>query len=146
MNLAYYSYNRGIDGDFKPTPDGTTFCNLSIQYVCTGFGYDKFNGLNANDIISYMNAPENGWIQISDDVAQSHANTGVIVIAGRKKEGGHGHVSLIIPGLIEKAGSACKSVPKCVNIGKEVFIGKKLSFAFKYPYEEPTLYALAAMI
>jgi len=149
MNLSYYGYNRGLGGDFTPefNKDGTvrtTFCNKFIQYVLNGFGYGNMNSMLANQMIAFMEAPQNGWIKVSDTVAQQHANNGVIVIAGHSKEP-HGHICLIIPGIMENSNSFKKDVPKCVNIGKDVFYGKRVSFAFRAE-EMPNYYALAMQI
>lgn len=150
LNLTYYGYNRGVDGDFEPILDAygniiKTFCNEFVQSVCNGIGYGSFNNLVANDMVDFMQDPSNGWISVDDGVAQSHANAGILVIAGRRNVQGHGHVNLIIPGILEKSSSFGKAVPKCVNVGKDVFYGKRISFAFSH-LELPTYFALAAMI
>lgn len=157
MNLAYVGYNRGLPndngtrGDFQPIFDeagnlASTFCNLFIQYICNGFAYGNFNGMTANDMVKYMQDPVNGWISPADDgTAQSHANSGVIVLAGWSNPDGHGHVNLILPGILEKSGSWARPVPKCANIGRDVFFGKRLSFAFA-AQEQPKYYALSGMI
>jgi len=98
-----------------------------------------------NQMFDFLSNPMNGWISVSDDVAQSHANNGVLVFAAHKKINSHGHICLIIPGIIEKSGAWGKSVPKACNIGKDVFIGKKVSFAFTKE-EMPTYFALGEMI
>lgn len=151
LNLAYVGFNRGIDGgDFAPTfNDGilVTHCNQFIQYICNGLGYDGFNGKNANDMISFMNDPTSGWISPADErVVQAHANNGVIVLAGWSNIKGHGHVCLVLPGILEQSNSAGKSVPKVANVGKDVFFGKRISYAFSFPDETPTYFAMAGMI
>lgn len=149
MNLAYYGYNRGLSDDFRPVqnPDGswTTHCNEFINYILNGMGYLKMDGMMANQMVLFMSSPMNGWVSVADDVAQQHANDGVIVIAGVSNLGGHGHVNLILPGVLEQSGEYKKRVPKCVNVGKDVFFGKKISFAFRAS-QPPTYYALAEMI
>ncbi len=147
LNTAYAGYNRGLPGgDLTPKPDGTTFCNIFIQSICTTMGYDNFSGMNANQMFQKMSGTSSGWISVEDEVAQFHANAGVLVIAAWSNAAGHGHVNLIIPGLIENSNSAGKSVPKCANVGRDVFWGKRLSYAFSYPNEKPTLFALAEMV
>jgi len=156
LNLAYAGYNRaikdnpGFPGDFSPSrnPGGelVTHCNQFIQYVCNGFGYDALNGMTANDMIKFMDSYEHGWISpTGDDVVQTHANSGVIVIAGYVNPTGHGHVCLVIPGILEYSSSFGRSVPKVVNVGKDVFFGKRLSYAFQAE-EMPKYFALAGMI
>lgn len=146
MNLSYFGFNRS---DFQPikNSDGSvkTFCNIFIQYVCSGLGYTDFTGKVANEIVKFMDNPTNGWITVGDEVAQSHANQGVLVLAGSYNPTGHGHVCLVVPGLLEKSSSFGKSVPKCVNVGESVFFGKKISFAFT-PQMNFSYYALAGMI
>lgn len=158
LRLGYIGYNRGLPnpengayGDFQPifNSDGTlrtSFCNQFVQYVCNGMGYTNFQGMDANQMFAYMSDPANGWIAISDEaVVQAHANDGVIVLAAHATLGSHGHVNLILPGILEQSGSFNKRVPACANIGKDVFYGKKISFAFT-PQEAPTYFALAGMI
>lgn len=149
LNLAYYGFNRGLDGgDFAPKlMDGfsITYCNQFIMYLCDGLGYEEFGGKNANEIFDFMSDPKNGWLSVDEQVAQSHANNGAIVLAGWKNPTGHGHVCLVLPGILEKSGSYGRAVPKVCNIGKDVFFGKKLSFAFA-PSQSPTLFVLSQMI
>lgn len=150
LNSAYYGFNRALPGgDLAPVfnPDGSvkeTFCNRFIQYVLNNFGYVDMNELTANRMHVYMEDPHHGWISVSDEVAQHHANNGVIVLASKPSEG-DGHVCLIIPGILEKSTNWAKSVPKCANVGKDVFIGKKVSFAFQAD-NQPIYFALSGMI
>lgn len=143
MNAAYYGFNRalanpdGSRGDFQPYRDPatktlTTYCNQFIQYICAAIGYTDFSGMNANEMIDFMKKPGSGWMQLPVDgvTAQSHANLGVIVLGAKSNPDGHGHVCLVVPGVLEKSYSWGSAVPKCVNVGKDVFFGKKISFAF----------------
>ena len=145
MNLAYSGYNRGLDGGDLSPKDGETFCNVFIQSICSGIGYGAFSGMNANEMVHKMQLETGDWISVSDPVAQNHANDGVLVIAGWNNPIGHGHVNLIIPGILEPSFSFGKSVPRCANVGKDVFFGKKISFAFT-PTNAPAYYALVSMI
>lgn len=151
MNLTYAAFNLGLkDGMFEPQLDSfgnilVTYCNQAMQLICNGMGYDRFHGLNANEMTKFMSDPANGWISVDDAVAQSHANNGVIVIAARQFPGAHGHVCIIVPGILEKSLSWGRAVPKCMNVGKDVFFGKRLSLAFRAS-EQPTLFALSSMI
>ena len=150
MNAAYYGFNRALPGgDFAPKVENgalVTHCNQFIQYVAKCLGYTNFDGMTANEMVSYMRDPANGWIQPADHaVAQDHANKGVLVIAGRANPLGHGHVCLVVPGILEKSGNWCAAVPKCVNVGKDVFFGKLISFAFNAE-EKCDYFALAKMI
>lgn len=149
LNLYYVGFNRGLEGDFKPSqnPDGSwiTHCNQFINYGLNGMGYDSMAEMSANEMVHFMATATNGWISVSEDVAQQHANDGVIVIAGWANLGGHGHVNFVLPGILEKSGEYGKSVPKCVNVGESVFFGKKISWAFRSD-NPPTYYCLAGMI
>lgn len=154
-NLCYYGFNKalldsGLGGWApKKNPDGSvseTFCNLFVNYVCTGFGYVALAGKTANEIVQFLSNPSNGWIEQDEATAQDRANNGILVIAGWSNPLGHGHVCMIVPGLLENSDTAQKQLPKAVNVGKDVFFGKKLSFAFQYPSEAPTLWALSSMI
>jgi hypothetical protein len=156
LNAAYYGFNRalpnpdGSRGDFQPVKDSkgnvlTTYCNQFIQYICSALGYIDFKGMNANQMIDFMEKDGSGWIKSADHrFAQDSANAGVLVIAGRKAAG-HGHVCLIVPGVLEKSGNWCASVPKCVNVGGDVFFGKKISFAFRSE-DKCDYFALAKML
>lgn len=157
LNLAYVSYNRalpgdnGAYGDFQPifNSDGTvktTFCNQAMQYILNGFGYGAMNGMSANEMVQFMSDHANGWISPADDnTAQAHANTGVIVFSGISNPSGHGHVNLILPGILEKSPSWSRPVPKCMNVGKDVFFGKRLSWAY-VQNDQPKYFALASQI
>lgn len=150
MNAAYYGFNRALPGgDFAPRVENgklKTYCNFFIQYVAKCVGYSGFDGMMANQMVEFMRRPDSGWIQLADSkTAQEHANNGVLVIAGRGNPSGHGHVCLIVPGILEKSGSWGDAVPKCVNVGKDVFFGKKVSFAFSGD-EKCDYFALAKMI
>jgi hypothetical protein len=131
----------GLPGIWQPV-GGNTFCNCFINYVCTQLGYDKFRGLAANDMYDQMADPRNGWLKISGEVAQDHANAGSLVIAAKKADG-HGHVCLVIPGNIEQSGSWGKLAPIVINVGKDVFAGKKCSWAFS---EEPDYFVLGTTV
>lgn len=143
MDLAYAGFNNPA---FHPS-EGVTHCNEFIQSICVAFGYDNFTGLMANDIVNVMRDPSRGWISVDSDVAQSHANNGILVVAGWANPDGHGHVALIIPGIVEWSQSYQGNLPKCVSIGspQATFFGKKVSFAF-VASQSPKFYALAEMI
>ena len=153
-NLAYVAYNRGLPDDpihdFVPiqNSDGTwtTHCNQAMQYILAGMGYDEMDGMDADEMVTFMSDPKNGWIEPAGDVvAQAHANDGVIVLSGWSNVAGHGHVNLILPGILEQSGTLGRKVPKVCNIGKDVFFGKRISYA--YTMQEPFKYfALGLMV
>lgn len=123
---------------FQPL-NSVTFCNQAVSYVAERMGYKKFLGLQANDIFDLV-SKEDDWLKINPEVAQAHANSGALVIAAWKNPGGHGHVATVRPG--EFAASAkwkTDRVPKVLNIGKDVFIGKGANYAFS---ETPSYFVL----
>lgn len=148
LNAAYSGFNRALPGgELAPTVENgklVTHCNQFVHSIAKAIGYTNFEGLMANQMVDLMKKPENGWIQVDGAVAQEHANKGVLVIAGRTATG-HGHVCIVVPGILEKSGSWGEAVPKCVNVGKDVFFGKKISFAFSST-EKCDYFALAKMI
>lgn len=146
LDLAYAGYNNPA---FQPSHgeggELVTHCNEFILSVLNGFGYGTMNGKVANEIVGFMENPANGWIQVDASVAQTHANGGVVVIAGYSNPTGHGHVCLVLPGILEPSASFGTLVPKCVNVGAQLFFGKKISFAFQ-PSMKPRFFALTSMI
>lgn len=157
LTLAYTGYNRalpydgGARGDFQPVFNAggvlqKSFCNLFVQFVLSGFAINSLAGMTANEMVKFMSNPANGWISpAGHDVAQAHANTGVPVIAGATSLTGHGHVCLVLPGILGRSNSYGADVPHVVNVGRQVFFGKRVSYAFT-PGERPTYYAPAGMI
>jgi hypothetical protein len=109
---------------------GETFCNDAVTIIAERCGYRGFNGLEANDIIDLMiRTPE--WNPVALGLAQDAANSGQLVVAGQTAQP-HGHVCVIRPGVAGVAGHwPGASVPKCLNIGEENFIGRGLDFAFR---------------
>jgi hypothetical protein len=131
----------GSPGIYQPN-NGVTFCNEAVQYVCNLMGYNLLNGMMANQIYDFIADPINKWMSISGEVAQFHANNGAVVLAAQK-ENVHGHVNIIIPGVLEQSGSWGKLAPICMNVGASVFIGKRASWAFQ---TEPSFFVLTSTI
>lgn len=125
--------------EYQPK-DGITHCNGYVNEICETFGYKGFNGLLANQIIDLMSSSDQ-WSEVPIDKCQFIANLGSLVIAGIKEEP-HGHVCVICPGR-EKTSGRWGKVPSVANIGKDVFVGKGLSWAFssmpKFWAYRPTL-------
>ncbi len=144
MNAIYWAYNQGL-GDWTPGIDGTTYCNFAVNYVCKAIGYMGFGSedpILANEMIRRMKDPNGDWMVLgSPEVAQAKANEGSLVVAGSAFAGGHGHVCVVIPGLLEYSGTWKKLTPKVMNIGKTIFIGKKASWAFQAD-NEPDFFGL----
>lgn len=128
---------EGINNvEFRPTQDGRTFCNEFVNSVAVWMGYQDFEKMLANAMIDHMSSSPD-WSVTPLEKAQFLANTGSLLIAGLKDEP-HGHVCVIAPGLETRSIHWSMSVPVCANVGKDVFIGKGLSWAFR---QVPMIYA-----
>lgn len=112
--------------EYQPS-DGTTHCNQYVAEVCEVYGYKGMNGLLANEIIALLSASPH-WSEVPMDKCQELANSGALIIAGLKGEP-HGHVAVICPGRPKSSGR-WGSVPSCANVGKQVFIGRGVNWAF----------------
>lgn len=122
-------------GEFSSAKDKATDCNRFVQAVLTQFGYNKMQGLLANQMFDAFEL--NGdWLEVEGEVAQAHANNGALVVAAWKHpEGGHGHVCMIRPGNAEPSGSwgvSTNSVPKVANVSEPNLcrVDAKASYAF----------------
>jgi len=122
--------------------DGTTYCNLAVQYVTKNYAeYTGFinNGspMLANQMIKHMDdAPE--WAEVDPEAAKKLADDGRIVVAGKRRNP-HGHVAVVLP-----MGPMCASKkwggawPTVSNVGLENRIcGVNFAFSAK-----PKFYAL----
>lgn len=149
------AYNKALPGGpWSPVISSaqviTTYCNFACNSIALRMEYAGFEDdgvpLLANEICKKMSDPNGDWIKLGNgDVAQAKANEGGLVIAGRANPAGHGHICVVMPGLMEYSGSWSKMVPKCMNVGKDVFIGKKVSWAFR-ANEEPDYFGLKSMV
>lgn len=124
---------------YIPSHGWITYCNEAVNFICKKFGYTKFDrpespepkdALLANRIDQILRS-SGDWGQVSGDEAQDMANQGALVIATLANPSGHGHVCVIRPGQKVWSGTWNQNAPKCMNIGKENFIGKKASWAFR---------------
>lgn len=127
---AYDAYHvpKDANGDGKTD----TFCNLSINYICSRLGYEKFKGMVANQIVDYMRRKTEEWEPVPMDKAQALANEGKLLIAGVQNDP-NGHVSVIRPGIEEFSGKWSAKAPKTGNVGASSAIGKSLAWAFGGP-------------
>jgi hypothetical protein len=145
MDGVYEGLTLASDGGpFHPIrmDDGwLTACNEAFNLICMKMGYDKFDrmtaqrphgAISANQMFDAMSDPNGDWRTITNALgAQDLANTGALVAASFKNETGHGHIATVIPGTAEPSASWGSPAPKLFNVGKDVFIGKKASFAFQ---------------
>lgn len=112
--------------EYQPK-DGVTHCNQYVSEVCENYGFRGLDGLLANAIIDVLVASQN-WTEVSMEKCQELANSGTLILAGLKDDP-HGHVNVICPGRPKTSGR-WGSVPSCANVGKEIFIGKGINWAF----------------
>jgi hypothetical protein len=150
INSLMDGFNRGLPekggrpGMWQPTSTGETFCNLFVDFVAQSVAsYSGLHNKLANTIYDFVVNPDNGWVKVDGMVGQCHANSGAVVLAAQKNLGGHGHVCVLCPGTMEQSGTFGKLVPKFVNVGKDVFAGKKVSYAFQ---TEPDYFVLGSMV
>lgn len=113
--------------EYAPQPDGTTHCNGYVNEVCQTMGWKQFEGILANQICDML-ASSDQWTETPMEKCQFLANQGTLVIAAFKDDP-HGHVNVICPGK-EKTSGRWGLTPSCANVGKDVFIGKGISWAF----------------
>lgn len=106
---------------------GATHCNSYVDEVCQAMGWKGFAFLMANEIVDLM-ASSDQWSETPLDKCQFLANQGTLVIAGLKGNP-HGHVNVICPGK-DKTSGRWGIVPSVANVGKDVFIGKGINWAF----------------
>jgi hypothetical protein len=150
------AYSMALPGE-KWAPrmiDGVlyTYCNEAVNFICKRMNYTKFDrplvtsgdeAILANQMFDKMSEPEGDWMAVFADVAQYHANQGAIVIAGMKNKLGHGHVCIVRPGILQHSGKWQAPAPRVMNVGRDVFIDRKASFAFR---EQPSYFVLKEMV
>lgn len=112
--------------EYQPSA-GVTHCNGYVNEVCQMMGWKGFDGLLANDMIDLM-IQSDQWSETPLEKCQFLANQGTLIIAGMKKQD-HGHVCVVVPGK-DKSSGRWGLVPSVANVGKDVFIGKGISWAF----------------
>jgi hypothetical protein len=71
-------------------------CSGAVKSIAAQIGY-ALPQLNANQLVDYFNEPKNGWAAVDETRAQALADTGSLVIAG-KKGSPNGHVVVVYPG------------------------------------------------
>jgi hypothetical protein len=137
------------NGNYKESPEGTTYCNEFVQEVLNKLSYQGLNGKRASEMVDTM-ATSADWLEIPGPTAISHACNGSVVIAGWKNPdpSGHGHVCIIIPGEGATSGKwniQTPDVPKVANVGKLEYskIGIGANWAFG---EMPKYFVLKSSI
>jgi len=107
--------------EYKPK-GGITYCNQAVNNVAFGLGYFGFKSMNANQMIDHIESSSE-WDKCDHISAQDFSNIGRFVIAG-KKNLPHGHVVVIRPGISIYSNKYKTYVPRCLNIGSDIFIAK----------------------
>ena len=118
-----------------------TFCNETVNLVCKRMGYYDFDipetprpddAKLANQMFNELIATDD-WEETDVTEAQACANYGYPVVAAWKNPnpGFPGHVAIVMPGNLEYSGSWGDMAPKIMNVGKDIFICKKASWAFR---------------
>ena len=148
LNKVYPAWSKCLpspygSGAYAPGNNGkTTYCNDYVQEVSAGFGYIAFKGLLADDMVAHMKADTREWTSVSGIVAQQHADAGALVIAGYVNPSGHGHVSIVIPGIPAPSGKwNDPDCPVLANVGELIYckIGLTANWAFD---AEPVYFVL----
>jgi len=128
---AYDSYHtsKDVTGDGQPE----TFCNFSVDHVLARMGYEKMRNpggspMMANQMVDFMTRSAD-WEDVEMAHAQTFANDGRVVVAGREEKG-LGHVVVVRPGIAERSGKYGMNVPKVSHVGANSYIGRGVNFAF----------------
>ena len=109
---------------------GVTYCNQFVAYVADAAGCHDLHGLLANQIIDKISVESDKWVMVEADLAQKAANDGQFVIAGASNAAGHGHVCVIIPGIVTWSKMLEDDVPCVANVGNKNECGRPASFYF----------------
>ena len=118
------------DPALQPKPDGTTYCNIAVHKVGKVMGFNKFEGMLANQIAEYC---KNMVIRINElNTIINFSKEGRWILAVYA-EHPHGHVASIFPHDSEYSGSWKKDVPFVANVGKHNGIMKASKAFLKEP-------------
>lgn len=127
---------------FEPK-EGVTHCNQAADYVAHGLGCDDLRNsegqaLTANEMYYFMKSDMNKerWRPVTIGGTWVLSGKGALVFAAMNdvelgEPGGHGHISTVIPGNPVWSGHWNQLSPLCMNVGRENFIGRPTSFAFR---------------
>lgn len=112
--------------EYQPK-EGVTHCSGYVAEVAGIMGFKDLDMLLANEIVTRISQNPQ-WSEIPMEKAQDLANGGSLIVAGVIEEP-HGHVVIVCPGKIKNSGR-WGNVPTVANVGKEVWIGKGVNWAF----------------
>jgi hypothetical protein len=90
---------RDVTGDGK----ADTWCNLFAQDVAEAMGVPLPRNTRANDLAAWLGTlgTQSGWVQVSESVAQIHADAGGLSLASTVNPKGPGHLAVLVPSLGE---------------------------------------------
>ena len=141
-NLAQICEQNIKDPSLQPRVEGgvfTTYCNIAARRVAQLAGCTDFDAMpNANAMVAMMGGSDD-WTTVNGQAASHIAQSGGLVIAGKKYEG-HGHVAVVYPADPQMSGSWGHQVPMVANVGKNMGVMRS-SQAFPVDMGEPTYYA-----
>ncbi len=144
MEAVYEAFNNARPGKkwsplFVNGIASITYCNEVVSFICKQFGWTKFaviqtdnpdDAVMANTIVEMMHEYKE-WHELAPGDAQNAANEGKLVVAGWKNPAGdHGHVCVLVPGILDYSQTLQTFVPKVMSVGRDIFFGKKASWAF----------------
>lgn len=92
-------------------------------------------------IIRQMLDPHGLWTEVDPATAQIMANEGALVAATLFGGNEPGAICTVMPGVLEDSPSYGEKIPRVMSIGKTVFIGLRVSYAFPAP-AKPRYYCL----
>jgi hypothetical protein len=72
-------------------------CSGAVRLIAKEMGFNLPPELGANGLIDYFENASNGWLVVNETDAQTAADNGRLVIAG-KKDNPNGHVVVVMPG------------------------------------------------
>jgi hypothetical protein len=109
--------NRDIDGN--PATLETT-CNYLVRDFCAAMRV-PLQGARANDMVAWLASQEAsllGWAVVSEHAARGCAAEGFAVLAGWfNRNGGPGHVAVVVPSLEEDGTYVAQSGALCFSHG-----------------------------
>jgi hypothetical protein len=134
--------------DFQPNQPkpGETHCNQFADFVAKGMGCNDLEDhahapIMANSILEMFQINTKNWRPVLD-MTKNPSSSGASILAkagslvfgimsSEQLKQSHGHICVVIPGDCKFSGEWNKLAPLCANVGKDIFIGKEMAYAFK---------------
>lgn len=117
--------------------DGKTFCNFAADHVAHGMGCDDLRKdgqpLTADEIYQVFNTSKD-WRVMTLGAPSVFATEGSLIFGimnSKMLNQEHGHIATVLPGEPIWSGHWVAMAPICMNVGRDVFIGRPMSFAFR---------------